>query len=52
MKVHELIEKLNNIEDKNAEVYVYTFADIGSGWSELTKDFEIIKADNGIYLTE
>lgn len=52
MKVHELIKKLQEIKDKNAEVYVHSFADIGSGWSELTSEFDVYKVDDDIHLVE
>lgn len=51
LKVKELINLLNTIEDKEQEVYVWEFSDIG-GWSDSTTDIGLDLSDGEVYLVD
>lgn len=52
MKVKDLVTRLQEIENQELEVFVNSFADIGSGWSEKIADFEVIICMDGVLLEE
>lgn len=47
----ELINLLNQVEDKELEVYVWEFSDIG-GWSDSSTNIKLVHEDNRLWLVD